>query len=195
MIPLTRCFSILPDGHPRRDPIPNPEPIPRGGGGEVGEGPAPLRLCGSDVRLCVFLTMPGCGFRLDYKQSQEGCGMVLWLPRRRSRAGPSPRLSRLARLRGIRDDVSWDSERTQVASLRCWDAGFSCLQIATQNAVLVFVLQMIAGNLPARLNEEEIMITRKEASLLPAVEAYTSRPSHDQRGMLRPFGTSSADLW
>jgi hypothetical protein len=26
-------------------------------------------------------------------------------------------------------------------------------------------------------------------------EAYDWSPSHDQRGMLRPFGTSSADWW
>ena len=28
-----------------------------------------------------------------------------------------------------------------------------------------------------------------------AVESYPWSPSHDQRGMLRPFGTSSAERW
>src|SRR5215471_690896 len=32
---------------PRRNTIPNPKPIPRGGSGEVGEGPAPLLPRGS----------------------------------------------------------------------------------------------------------------------------------------------------
>jgi hypothetical protein len=34
-----------------------------------------------------------------------------------------------------------------------------------------------------------------EGSKLGAVECYSWSPSHDQCGMLRPFGTSSADWW
>jgi hypothetical protein len=32
-------------------------------------------------------------------------------------------------------------------------------------------------------------------SCMSAVESYTWSPSHDQRGMLRPSGTSSVDWW
>jgi hypothetical protein len=49
---------------------------------------------------------------------------------------------------------------------------------------------MINGNSPNRF---EVGATPVEC--MSAVVAYTWSPSHDQRGMLRPFGTSSADWW
>jgi hypothetical protein len=45
----------------------------------------------------------------------------------------------------------------------------------------------------------QLDLLRRELTVLTArwsaVESYTWSPSHDQCGMLRPFGTSSADWW
>jgi hypothetical protein len=47
----------------------------------------------------------------------------------------------------------------------------------------------------ARLQFVGLEHTHGLAATPSGVESYTWSPSHDQRGMLRPFGTSSPDWW
>lgn len=88
------------------------------------------------------------------------------------------------------------AEKTHNCILRCWRISLLVWSIATHNSIEPGYSSLSGGkgdSRPHQRKDETPLLVPVRCRFV--VESHAWSPSHDQCGMLRPVGTSSADWW